>query len=75
MTPDEDALLFLYVFSLTLRAVLEDARNARNDRACLTSGFALAPYSISAPLQRRDLERAQPRGKLWGVACAFRRER
>jgi len=23
----------------------------------------------------RYLERAQPRGKLWGVACVFRRER
>jgi hypothetical protein len=32
-TPDEDALLYLYVFSLTLRADQEDNRNARLDRA------------------------------------------
>ena len=42
-TPDEDALLNLCVFSLTLRADLEDNRYARFDRAQLTSRFALAP--------------------------------
>jgi hypothetical protein len=33
MSPDEDALLYLCVFSLTLRADLEDIQNARTDRA------------------------------------------
>src|SRR5215510_13513791 len=68
-TPDEDALLYLCVFSLTLRADLEDARIARINRAYLTSGFALAPYSTPAPLHVCSLERAQPRGKTCGCLC------
>jgi hypothetical protein len=43
ISPDEDSLLSLCVFSLTLRADLEDTRKARINRAGLTSRFALAP--------------------------------
>ena len=42
-TPDEDALLNLCVFALTLRAEPEDNRDARLDRAQLTSRFVLGP--------------------------------
>ena len=45
ISPDEDALLYLCVFSLTLRADLEDIQNARTSRARLTTGLDLAPYS------------------------------
>src|SRR4029078_10105625 len=48
-TPDEDALLYLCVFSLPLRAELEDNRNARIGRAPLTIRFVLEPYSTFAP--------------------------
>ena len=41
----------LYVFSYTLRAVLEDNRNARFDRAPLTSRFVLAPYANTCSLR------------------------
>ena len=49
MTPDEDALLYLCVFSLTLRADQEVTRDARTGRAQLTNGFDLAPESTLAP--------------------------
>ena len=61
-SPDENSLLFLCVFSLTLRADLEDIRKARTGRASLTSRYALAPYSQDDPLNLgRSLERALAR--------------
>jgi len=65
MTPDEDALLYLCVFSLTLRADLEDTRNARTSRASLTIGFALAPYSTPAPFHLDIAVGAHARRQMW----------
>jgi len=64
--------LYLCVFSLTLRADLEDNRNARFDRALLTSRYVLAPYSTLAPFQFWDQFGAHARRQIVGVACAFR---
>jgi len=70
MSPDEDALLCLCVFSLKLRADLEDIQNARTDRARLTTGFALAPYSTPDPFQIGiDSERACPEANVGGCLC------
>ena len=71
-TPDEDALLYLCVFSLTLRADLEDNRDARIDRAQLTIRFVLAPYSTLAPFHFEINIGAHARRQIVGVACAFR---
>jgi hypothetical protein len=64
-TPDEDALLYLCVFSLTLRADSEDNRNARFDRARLTIRLALVPYSTFAPFHFEINSERMPGGKMW----------
>ena len=64
-TPDEDALLYLCVFSLTLRAELEDNRNARIGRAPLTIRFVLEPYSTFAPFHFEINSERMPGGKMW----------
>src|SRR5215208_1658318 len=74
-TPDEDALLNLCVFSLTLRADLEDNRDARIDRARLTTRFVLAPYSTLAPFHMRSISERMPGGKLWVLPVRSGRER
>ena len=58
MTPDEDALLFSYVISLTLRAELEDNQDARFDRARFTIEVVLAVYSNCSFTRLYSLERA-----------------
>src|SRR6185369_3849723 len=72
-TPDEDALLNLCVFSLTLRADLEDNRNARFDRARLTIRFVLAPYSTFAPFHLRSIRSACPEANCGCCLCALPR--
>src|SRR5215211_2583969 len=68
-TPDEDALLYLCVFSLTLRADLEDNRNARFNRALLTSRLVLAPYSTLAPFHLRSIRSACPEANCGCCLC------
>ena len=72
-TPDEDALLCLYVFSLTLRADPEGNETARINRAYLTTGYALVSYSTPAPLHACKFGARAAQRQMWGVACAFRR--
>ena len=68
-SPDENSLLSLCVFSLTLRADLEDIRKARTGRASLTSRLTLAPYSHADPLNFRQIFwSALARRQKWGVA-------
>src|SRR5215217_2025342 len=68
-TPDEDALLYLCVFSLTLRADLEDNRNARFNRAQLTIRFVLVPYSTFAPFHLRSIRSACPEARCGCCLC------
>src|ERR1044072_753915 len=72
-TPDEDALLYLCVFSLTLRADSEDNRNARLDRARLTIRLALVPYSTFAPFHFEINWSACPEARCGCCLCALPR--
>src|SRR5918996_147622 len=74
VSPDENSLLSLCVFSLTLRADLEDIRKARTGRASLTSRLALAPYSQADPLNLGRSWDARPEANSGGLPVRSTRE-